>query len=119
MVTIEELVERFATGVANQTDAIWRGDSKTGNKFAKQYMTAFEKLRAFGDAGRDALATLFTHPRPDVRMAAASYLLRYRTIEATAILQELSQGDGLISFEAAQVLNYWKEGTWSLDPPDT
>jgi len=38
---IEKLVREFAENVAAQTDAIRRGDSKTGNKRAKRYIRAF------------------------------------------------------------------------------
>jgi hypothetical protein len=39
---LEELVEQFALNVAAQTEAIWRGDVKTGNKHAR-YRTAEAK----------------------------------------------------------------------------
>jgi hypothetical protein len=113
---IEKLVAEFAENVAAQTDSIWEGDSKTGNKHAKRYITAFNKLTTHGDAGRDALTVLFTHPRMDVRVSAAAYLLRYRTTEARAILKEAAKGEGLIPFEASQVLKNWESGTWALDP---
>ncbi|MCY1075044.1 DUF2019 domain-containing protein [Archangium lansingense] len=113
---LEELVEQFAQNVAAQTDAIWRGDAKTGNKHAKKYGAAFDKLRTHGDAGRDALAELFKHPRPDVRVMAAAHLLRYRTAEAKAVLEEVAKGEGLVSFKAEQALKRWEEGTWALDP---
>jgi hypothetical protein len=112
---LEELVEEFARNVAAQTDAIFRGDAKTGNKHAKRYVSAFEKLRAQGNPGRDALAALFTHPRMDVRAAAAAYLLRYRTAEARAVLQEVAKGEGLAAFEASESLKRWEEGAWTLD----
>jgi hypothetical protein len=112
---LEELVEQFAEHVAAQTDAIWLGDAKTGNKHARKYGTAFDKLRAHGDAGRDALAALFTHPRMDVRVAAAA-LLRHRTVEAKAVLEEAAKGEGLVPFKAEQALKRWEEGTWALDP---
>lgn len=38
---LEELVEQFAENVAAQTDAIWRGDAKTGNKHARRYSAVF------------------------------------------------------------------------------
>jgi hypothetical protein len=113
---LEELVTQFAQNVAAQTDAIWRGDAKTGNRHAKKYISAFEKLRAHGDAGRDALAALFSHPRMDVRVMAAAVLLRHRTVEAKAVLQEAAKGEVLIPFEAQQALQRWEEGTWALDP---
>lgn len=46
------LVEVFAEHVAAQTDAIFRGDAKTGTKHARRYLTAVDKLLALGDAGR-------------------------------------------------------------------
>lgn len=113
---LEELVAQFAEDVAAQTDAIWRGDARTGNKHARKYAAAFDKLRAHGDAGRDALAVLFTHPRMDVRVAAAAVLLRYRTAEAKAVLEDAAKGEGLVPFKAQQALLRWEEGTWALDP---
>lgn len=52
----------------------------------------------------------------DVRTAAATYLLRYRTAEAKAVLEEAAKGEGLIPFEAQEALKRWAEGAWSLDP---
>lgn len=65
-----------------------------------------------GLAGREALATLFTHPRMDVRTTAAMYLLR----EAKAVLEEAAKGEGLIPFGAQEALKRWAEGALSLDP---
>ena len=113
---LAELVTQFAEHVAADTDAIWRGDARAANKHAKKYIAAFDKLRAHGNAGRDALAALFTHPRMDVRVTAAAVLLRYRTAEAKAVLEEAAKGEGLVPFEAQQALLRWEEGTWALDP---
>lgn len=118
MTEIEQLVAEFAENVAAQTDSIWRGDAKAGNKHARRYIAAFGKLTAHGDAGRDALTVLFTHPRMDVRVSAAAYLLRYRTAEARAILEEAARGEGLVPFEASLVLKNWENGTWALDPAE-
>jgi len=114
--TLEELVEQFALNVAVQTNAIWRGDAKTGNKHARKYGAAVDKLLTYGDAGRDALLVLFKHPRMDVRVMAAAHLLRYRTAAAKAVLEEVAKGEGLVSFKAGQPLKRWNEGTWALDP---
>jgi hypothetical protein len=59
---------------------------------------------------------LFKHPRMDVRVAAAAHLLRHRTAEARAVLQEIAKGEGLAAFEAGEALKRWEEGTWALDP---
>lgn len=92
-----------------------KGDAKTGNKHARQRAATFKKLCARGNAGRDALTVLFCHPSPDVRSMAAAYLLRYRTQEAIAVLEEVARGQGLIAFEAGQALKHWNEGTWTID----
>jgi hypothetical protein len=115
-VTLEELVESFARHTVAQTEAILRGDARAGNKHARQRIAAFRKLRAHGAAGREALAVLLTHSNMDVRTMAATYLLRARTAEAKAILQEAAQGQGLVAFEAGEALKRWEEGTWALDP---
>ncbi len=116
MKTLETLVEEFARHAQAQTEALWNGDARTGNKHAKKCLAAFQKLAAHGDPGRDALARLFTHPRMDVRTLAAAFLLRHKTLEARAVLEEAAKGEGLIPFEASQALKRWDEGTWALDP---
>ncbi|RYZ42724.1 MAG: DUF2019 domain-containing protein [Myxococcaceae bacterium] len=113
---LEALAADFAHHVGAQTDAIFRGDAKTGNKHAKKYMAAWKKLQASGDAGREVLIPLFNHARMDVRVAAAALLLRYRTEDAKAVLEHAARGEGLAAFEASEVLKRWEEGAWSLDP---
>jgi uncharacterized protein YwqG len=115
MTELEALVEEFAFNVAAQSDAIMRARPGTGNKHAKQSSAALEKLRAHGTAGRDALAALLLHSRVDVRVVAAAFLLRHRTAEAKAVLEEAAKGQGLSALEAKVVLEQWQEGTWTLD----
>ncbi|ATB32776.1 DUF2019 domain-containing protein [Melittangium boletus] len=116
--SFEKLVEEFAYHVQAQTEQIVAGDAKVGNKHAKKSIAAFMQLRAGGDAGRDALAVLFTHPRMDVRVSAATLLLRHRTAEAKAVLEEAAKGKGLVPFEASEALKRWEDGTWALDPAE-
>lgn len=116
---VVDIVEEFARQVEAETEAgFTQADAKTANKHAKRVAALFKKLRSLGDPGRDALARLFTHPRVDVRVSAAAYLLRYRTAEAKAVLEEAARGKGFIPFEAQQALLRWQEGTWALDPVD-
>ncbi|MBZ4408846.1 DUF2019 domain-containing protein [Myxococcus faecalis] len=114
--TLEELVERIAKNVAAQTDAIRRGDARTGNRHAKQYIAALQQLRAQGNAGREALTVLLTHPRTDVRAMAAGFLLRYRTEEAKAVLEAAAKEGGVGALDAIMTLKHWENGTWALDP---
>ncbi|NOK10856.1 DUF2019 domain-containing protein [Corallococcus exercitus] len=113
---MEKLVDAFAQHAAAQNNAVRQGDAKTANKHAKKVNETFDKLCAHGNAGRDALAALFTHPRTDVRVKAAVFLLRHRTDEAKAVLQEAARGQDLVSFSASEALKRWADGTWALDP---
>ncbi len=112
----ESLVKKFAESVAAQSEAISKGDSALGNKYAKRYMAAFTKLRSFGDEGRDELAVLLTNERADVRVMAAAYLLRHCGDRARAVLESEAKGKGIVAFGAAQALQRWSEGAWNLDP---
>jgi hypothetical protein len=113
---LNKLVAEFAENVAAQTEAIKRGDAKTGNKHANRYIAVLKKLRSEGNVGRDALATLLQHSRPDVRVKAAAFLLRYRTAEAKAVLEAAASGNGVAAIGAIMTLRHWEEGTWNLDP---
>lgn len=113
---LDELVEAFAQHTAAQNDAVWRGDAKTGNKHAKKVNAIFDKLCEHGALGRDALTVLFAHPRIDVRVRAAAFLLRHRTEESKAVLKEVAKGQGFVAFAASEALKRWEEGTWALDP---
>lgn len=115
---LERLVEEFAENVAAQTECIQKGDAKTGNKHADRYTAALMKLRARGNAGRDALTVLLKHPRVDVRVKAAAFLLRYRTAEAKSVLESAANGNGLAALGATMTLKRWEEGTWALDPEE-
>jgi len=115
--SIPELVDEFAKHRLAQEEAMERDDVAAGNRHARKYIAAWHALRdQYGDAGRDGLATLLRHPSTDVRVMAAAYLLRYKTDEATRVLEEARAAG---HFGAEQALERWREGAWSLDlaPP--
>lgn len=116
MKSAEGLVAKFAEAVRGQNDAINDGDHRRGNRFARQYVRAFEDLCALGDAGRNALAILLESTDRGVRVMAASFLLRHMHPQARSVLEVAAREGGLIGFEAAQTLERWEEGTWNLDP---
>jgi hypothetical protein len=117
--TLEQCVEIFAKNVASQSEAIMEGNSKKGNRDAKRYISAFQTLRQYGNEGLEALTVLLRHSRPDVRGAAACFLLRCQTQESLTVLKEVAQLGGLAGFEAQECMKRWDEGTWQLDPePD-
>ena len=113
---LQKWVDQFAASVIDQNEAILNGNTRGSNKAANACIAAFKKIREAGDAGRDSLAQLFMHSRPDVRATAAAFLLRHRTTEALAVLQQVAAGQGLVAFGAQQAIKRWEEGTWALDP---
>ncbi|NOK21753.1 DUF2019 domain-containing protein [Corallococcus carmarthensis] len=115
MTGLESLVEKFAQNTAAQTDCILQGDARAGNKHAEKALAAYMSLRERGDVGRNALAALFSHARMDVRVTAAAFLLRHKTVEATAILEDAARGQGLAALGAQQTLRNWQNGSWALD----
>jgi hypothetical protein len=115
-VALLKLAQKFAREVEHQTEAIRRGDARTGNKHAKGYLDAFKQLRDSGNPGREALVPLLAHERADVRVMAATFLLRYCTEEALKVLEAAARNDGLAAFGAGQAIKRWNEGKWNLDP---
>jgi hypothetical protein len=111
--TIEQLVEKFAEHVIKQ-DAAETVDQ--GNRHALATGKVFDELAKHGDAGRDALSRLFSHPHRYVRCLSATFLLGYKNEAATAVLKELSRGTDLIAFGAEQSIKNWQSGDWELDP---
>ncbi len=111
----DRLTETFAASVAAQTNAIVAGDARTGNRYAKRYILAYRQLREMGDKGLGALCALFVDTRPDVRAMAATFLLKYRTDEALAVLREVATMPGLVGFGASESIKRWEEGAWHLD----
>jgi hypothetical protein len=111
----ELFVKRFANAVVAGVEARERG-ART-DKFSKEYIAAFDAAcAAGGDAGREALTSLFTHDDVNVRVTAAAFLLRYAEERARAVLTAAAKGRGLVAFEASQALQRWEEGEWELDP---
>lgn len=113
---LELLVKEFGDCVQAQTQCIEMGHATEGNKYAKRYLAAFQKLRSHGNTGRSALAVLLEDSRPEVRVMAASFLLRHSEEKAKAVLSAAANGVGLIAFGAQQALERWNDGTWTLDP---
>lgn len=118
MTELDRLVRDFAKGIVAQRNALARGDARAGNRAANKYIRAWKSIRACGDEGRDALAVLLQDQCPDIRAMAAACLLRYRTDEATRVLEEVGTGTGLAAFGASEALRRWEEGDWHLDPEE-
>lgn len=114
--SIRQCVDMFAVNGVLQDEAIMRGDAIAGNNYAKQYIEAFQFLCGeYADAGREELSRLFIDERPGIRGLAACFLLRYKTEEALATLEQVSRQPGLIGFAAGECIKRWNASEWNLD----
>lgn len=111
----DRLVRSFAESVVAQTNAMWAGDARASNRFANQTVRAYRQLREQGEDGLEALSQLLADESPDVRSAAAAFLLKYKTEEALAVLREVARRPGLIGFKAGEAIKRWESGEWHLD----
>jgi hypothetical protein len=111
----DRLVELFASCSLEADARLAKLDVPGANRATRRGASAFKKLCAMGDAGRDALMVLLDDPRPRVRLDAAAVLLRHAHEKARCTLEEIGGGSQPYAFEASQCLLRWEEGTWHLD----
>lgn len=111
---MSRLVEAFAESIVKQDLS---ATAPEGNRHAEDCLVAFLQLtQRFGDRGREALARLFTHSWPRVRVVAAAFLLRYKHAEAMQLLEEMSTLPGMVGLGAERSIYNWNNGYWELDP---
>lgn len=107
--TIQQMVDEFASCVAAQETAIADSDAELGNQFADRYIKVFQALQSEGSAGLTALEGLLQDSRPIVRVTAAAWLLEHSGERARAVLKEASKGEGFAAFCAFQALKRVKQ----------
>lgn len=111
---LQKLVEEFADA-AVKADTFTYENGRMARKYSNKEIECWKKIRQLGDEGREALCRLLTDPRHSARIAAACYLLKFRTEQALAVLREAAQHEGLVPFTASECLKRWEEGAWNLD----
>jgi len=114
---ILSLVKLFADNAILSRKYLWE-DSKKQNEHEDAVGCAFDELVSkYGNAGREALATLLSNENDSVASKAAAHLLRYCNHQATSTLKRIAEtGDGFNAFAASEALKRWEEGDWDLDP---
>ncbi len=113
---INNLVDKFAESVLRQSECLNKGDWKSGNKHAKNYIKSFNEICKIGDIAKEQLKELFQHENDNVRAMAATFLLKYDTDASLEILNEIAKKPGIVGFEAQESIKRWEEGAWDLDP---
>lgn len=112
---IDRIVDLIAEASIKRNEAVIHGDAKAARKYGNKVITEWKRLLKFGDHGKEKLCKLLTHENPSARVAAASFLLEFRTEEALGILRELTKGQGFVAFLAQESLKRWEEGKWALE----
>lgn len=115
LTNLEEIVEEFADAAIKADEATFT-NGRMARKYSNKEIKCWKKILQFGDQGKEELSRLLNHPDPSARVAAAGYLLKFKTEEALAVLHEAAQHEGLVPFVAQECLKRWEEGTWALDP---
>lgn len=84
---VHDLVLEFAEIGVAQFAAEAAGRTETYNRLFDKMAAVSQKLR--DSDGRGALAELYNHPNPQVRLKAATHTLAIFPIEARGVLQDL------------------------------
>jgi hypothetical protein len=87
--TIEELVERFATLAIEQDHAGLHDDIPRVNRLYDQIKMTEAELKSRSGDQRTALLTLYTHRNVQVRLRAALATLAIAATASRAVLQEI------------------------------
>lgn len=110
MSKLDRLVEQFAYAALRADEATISGVGKEARKHSGRMIRIRKEIWGFGDQGREALSKLLDHPDPSARVAAAGYLLKFKTEKALSVLREAAQHEGLVPFVASEALKRWEEG---------
>ena len=106
----QELIEKFIESVIKQAECTEKGDYKSGNKYADEYISAANDLLAGGDQYIDEFTKILKHTNRDVRCIAAAFLLKDRTKQAVKTLRKLKWGIDIAAMGARQTLKRYKKG---------
>ena len=109
-----DLVLQFAAVGVEQFAAEAAGRTKTYNQLFDKMAAISQKLR--DDDGRGALAELYNHPNPQVRLKAAIHTLAIFPIEARRVLQDIvDKREYPQAGEARGMLRALQRGTYVPD----
>jgi len=105
-----------ACGTARLVDAMTHSlDPAKANQCADELHAHYLALR-HTQAGRDAITSLMSHEDTSVRLWAAGHSLEWAPDAAQAVLEELRDSDGPVSFEAKWTLIEYHRGRLSFGP---
>ena len=104
----DQAIILFEQAAIRHTKASETGDSKAANRSYVDLINAKEYLRR--NHRSELLVNLLKHESKGVQIWAARYLLPVNETAATAVLEENSEGGGILSFGAKMTLTEWRAG---------
>ena len=115
------------TGETNTVDALraqyrelvikWdeaRDQPKTANRLFDSLHAFYKQIRE-SETGREAIIGLLGDPITAIQLSAATHSLAWEPARATAILEEIEQGDSLFAVDAKWTLCSFRNGKLNLD----
>jgi len=93
-------------------EAIQDGNHKQANKVHAKLTSLYNEIRKNG-TWYD-LENLVKHPNENVKMWAATFLLRHDEDLARSVLNELKTSEGIIGLEASTTIDLWKKNMLDL-----
>lgn len=108
-----KIIDRYVTLAMNHGDATESGNSDDANTAYNELNQAFARIVQQDD--REKLVGLLTHPDSAVRAKAAFHTYKLNPQRAASVLEEVSQGPGLVAFSAGMTLKQLKNG--GITPP--
>jgi hypothetical protein len=106
--TVDELVELFATVTIGQDKAIFDGNSTKFNRLYDRMQAVVGELKSRPGDQRSALLPLYDHPNMQVRLKAAVATLDIEPLRARKVLEKIASLRGFADQAADARATLWR-----------
>lgn len=107
---MQNILNDYIKGAELHTSGTLEGNSDKANEDYFLLKNTYDKLKSYNQLSE--LKTCLTNKNDGVRLWSATHLLPINNA-ASNVLEEISRKEGILSFNAEQVLKQWKEGKLS------
>lgn len=102
------IIEKFVEASMKHEEATNEGDYKTANKSYRIIVKMVDFLKDHEEINK--LSELLNHSSVGVRLWTATILLPVSELESLKVLNQISKGNGIHSFEALTIIKEWENG---------
>ncbi len=112
---LQDFVEKVKQR-ANEIESGESDDADIANALEKEIGSIYRRLRTRGRAAQQSLYSLLDDPDPNVRGAAATYVLDFEPDRALPVLEEVAAipRGGFAGTRAELTLDVWKSGKYKI-----